>query len=66
MQTEEERKANKLASQKKWRAKNKESISFEVIYLTNDINDARVKEQKVISWYGLDNLLNTNNPKLGE
>lgn len=45
---------------------NEKATSFEVICLTNDIKDARVKEQQVIGWYGLANLLNKRNPKLGE
>lgn len=39
------------------------ATSFEVICLTDNVNDARVKEQKIIDWYGLDNLLNNINAK---
>ena len=42
------------------------ATSFEVICLTKDIEEARIKEQETVDWYGLSNLLNTKNPKLGE
>lgn len=42
------------------------ALSFEVICLCDTQERALEQEQKAISWYGLDNLLNTYNPKLGE
>jgi hypothetical protein len=40
---------------------NEKAISFEVISLTNTLEEARLKESKEILNYGLENLLNVNN-----
>ena len=46
---------------------NEKATSFEVICLTNTVEEARIEEQVKVDLYGLENLLNTiNSFKEGE
>lgn len=45
------------------KALKEKATSFEVICLTDTAKDAKVKEQKVIDWYGLPTLLNITDVK---